>query len=109
MTLRQDLVIQQGATFQFKVQVVGGPASLSGGTARMQIRGLRSDVDPIVDLTDELTIDAPARIITITIPDEDTAVMDWVHPAPYDLELTVDGNVWRVMEGFATLSKEVTR
>lgn len=111
MTLRQDLTIQQGATFEFKVQVVGGPASLTGGTARMQVRPLALGTEVYLDLTTGagLTIDAPSRIITISVSDEDTALLDWMYPALYDLELTVGGMTWRVMEGTVTLSKEVTR
>jgi hypothetical protein len=111
VTERQNLVIQQGATFEFKVQVVGGPASLVGATAHMQARELKSSTDTILSLStdDGLTIDAPARIITISIPAEDTAALDWVYPVPYDLELTAEGKTWRVIEGTMTLSKEVTR
>lgn len=110
-TLIQDLVIQQGATFEFKVQVVGGPASLAGATAEMHIRELRSSANTLVALStgSGLTIDAPTRIITILVSAAQTELLGWSHPAPYDLELTAEGKTWRVMEGTATLSREVTR
>lgn len=104
----QDLVIQQGATFEFKVQVVGGPSSLAGGTARMTIRPNRAtEEEPLVVLIG-LAIDAPTRIITIAMTAAETAALNWVHPAAYDLELDAESKTWRVIEGTVKLSKEVT-
>lgn len=105
----QDLVIEQGKTFEFKVQIVGGPASLAGGEARMTIRPNRANRDdqPLVELTG-LAIDAPTRIITIAMTAEETADMDWIHPAAYDLELDAEGKTWPVIKGTVRVSREVT-
>lgn len=104
----QDLVIQQGATFEFKVQVVGGPSSLGDGVARMTIRPNRAtEEEPLVVLTG-LAIDVPTRIITIAMSAAQTAALDWVHPAAYDLELDAESKTWRVIEGTVRLTREVT-
>jgi hypothetical protein len=112
MTLQQDLVIQQGVTFEFIVEVTGGPASIAGFTAQMQIRPYKSSTTILADLTTAsggLVLDAPTRRITIAVDEAVTRAFDWTHPAVYDLELRGDSKEWRVMEGIVTLSREVTR
>lgn len=108
--LRQSLVIEQGATFKFVVSIIGGPASLSGHTARMQIRPYAGSPDLFAELTTEnggLTIDTGNRLITIEIDWEDTALFSWM-VAEYDLEIEGDDVVYRVMQGSVKLSREVT-
>lgn len=110
-TLTQDLVIQQGATFEFTVQISGGPADLTGFTAAMHIRDSKLDgAALLLDLStgDGLTLDTALRRILIEIPDMVTGALDWMHPAVYDLEMEGDGNTWRLMEGIVRLSREVT-
>lgn len=114
-TLNQDLEFQQGITFKFIVEVVGGPTSLIGCTAAMQVRPFRTSDEILVDLSTAidggLTIDDDARQITILIDEDETRLFDWNSPAVYDLELD-DGTPngpWRVMAGLVKLSREVTR
>lgn len=114
MTLVQDLTIQQGITFQFVVEVVGGPASLAGCTAQMQVRPFRTSDIVLIDLADGespsgLAIDVDTRRITINIDEADTRGLSWVVPAVYDLELRDDTTEWKVMRGLANLEREVTR
>lgn len=114
MTLVQDLTIQQGVTFEFTVEVVGGPASLVGCTAQMQIRPFRSSDIVLLDLIDGetptgLDIDTDTRRITINVDEADTEVLDWRLPAVYDLNLDDGTKEWKVMKGLANLERGVTR
>jgi hypothetical protein len=112
-TLQADLVIQQGVTFEFIVELVGGPVSISGFTAQMQVRPFKSSEEILLDLStdpgDGLTIDAGTRRITISIDEAVTRGLSWEHPAVYDLELRGEDKEWRVMQGIVTFSREVTR
>lgn len=110
-----NLVIEQGATFDpvftWKDQN-GLPINLTGFTARMQIRETVDSVAVLHELTTEnggLTLGGSAGTITVQISATDTAAFDF-EQAVYDLEVeAANGGVTRLLRGFATLSKEVTR
>lgn len=107
-----DIVIPQNGTFKVTVQVVGGPASMTGYTGEMKIR--KSKANPVV-LADvpggNFTVDATARTLTMQIPSAATALYDWTGTAVYDMYLVSPSGTerWRVAEGIARLSHTVTR
>lgn len=87
------------------------PVSLSGFTARMQIRvtaDATTTLDSLVSPTD-IVLDDTNHTITITISATDTAAYDFTD-AVYDLELVSGaGVVTRLLEGNVTVLSEVTR
>ena len=87
------------------------PISLTGYTARMQIRE-KIDSDVIIkELTTEnngFTIDAINNKITLTISATDTALFTF-GSAVYSLELVLAGVVTPFANGTITLVREVTR
>lgn len=120
-----ELIIEQGATFIFEVgwfDKDGNLRDLSAYDARMQVRKAHKSIDPILDasvsggeitLYDDLGVDGDEQInivveiddaITEAIVERDLGACVW------DLEL-VDGGgkVFRVLEGRALISPEVTR
>lgn len=111
-TLRLDLEVQQGATFQYVFGLTGGPAagSIEGFTARMQIRPFKTSDDILASWTSpgQITVDNVNKQLVIKVTDEATTLLDFGQ-AVYDLELEGNGDVWRVAEGVARLSREVTR
>jgi hypothetical protein len=110
-TTKNDITIPQAGTFVFVVDVVGGPDSLAGYTADMQIREVKASTDTLADLpTSYFTVDDVNRQVVLEIPDEDTAIYDWARPAVYDIYIEgPSGDRWRLIEGVAHLNKTVTR
>lgn len=89
------------------------PVSLSGYTARMQIRKKLKDTDVVLSLTTEnggLLLDDTNKTITIKMTSEQTASLDFTS-AVYDLELSnsIIGSTQRFAEGNIVLKPEVTR
>jgi hypothetical protein len=90
------------------------PVDLTGYTARMQVREKLKATDTILDLTTEnhgitITIDSEKTTLTVYADAETTAGIT-VSKGVYDLELIdTSGDVYRLMEGTVTVSKEVTR
>jgi hypothetical protein len=88
------------------------PVSLSGYTARMQIRKKLKDTDVILELTTSnggLVLDNTTKTITINITAEQTRLLNF-SAAVYDLELVDSlGTVNRFAQGNLILSQEVTR
>lgn len=88
------------------------PVSMSGFTARMQIRSSISSDTELVELTTEnggIAIDDTAKTITITITAAATTAFTWSRGV-YSLEL-IDGSgvVSQVAHGSVTALREVTR
>lgn len=88
------------------------PVSLSGCTARMQIRPSVSSATTLVSLTTAnsgVVLSNAAKTITLAITATATALLTFTK-AVYDLEI-IDGSgiVTRLLSGTVTLSKEVTR
>ena len=87
------------------------PVSLSGYTARMQIRA-KVDSDAVIHtLTTEnggIVLDNTAKTITIVMQDEVTQTFTF-KSAVYDLELISGGEVTQLVTGGLTLVREVTR
>lgn len=111
-TLKQDLTIQQGATFQFVFALTGPnlPADISAFTARMQIRPWRDSEELYADWAspDEIQVNNVNKQIVLSVDESATADMNFIY-GEYDLELEGNNTVWRIAEGVATMSREVTR
>lgn len=88
------------------------PKSLTGWTARMDIRDAIDDTTTLVSLTSaggDIVINTATAEIQITISATVTAGLDFTEGV-YDLELEDgSGNVTRLIEGKVAFVKEVTR
>jgi hypothetical protein len=111
-----DILIEKGATFQLSLlwkDGAGSPITLVGYTARMQVRQKHDSIDPAaLDLTTEnggITLGGAAG--TINVIAAATATDDITFKrGVYDLELVSGaGIVTRLIEGFVTVTPEVTR
>jgi tRNA threonylcarbamoyladenosine modification (KEOPS) complex Pcc1 subunit len=109
-----DILIEQGATFSesmvYKDQ--GVAINLTGYTARMQVRSTLESATTVVELTtanDRIALGGTAGTITLTISATDTAGLT-AGRGVYDLELVSgSGIVTRLLQGVATISRNVTR
>jgi hypothetical protein len=109
-----DLLIEQGATFELSIIWKDNndtPIDISGYSARMQIRKTY-DTDPVISLTSAsgggITLGGVAGTIDITIPATITDDIEILR-GRYDLELELSGVVTRLLQGVATISREVTK
>jgi len=90
------------------------PESLSGFTARMQIRATKESTTVLLELTtenDRITIDNTAKTIALLIDAVDTAALDFTEGV-YDLELVSGATpavVTKLLEGSIAVEEEVTR
>jgi hypothetical protein len=113
MAGRYDILILQGETFQKKItwkDSSGNEIDLTGYSAKMQIRTAVTGGTIIAELsTDNNKIVITGTLLTLTISATDTALMDFVSPAFFDLEITKDGVTKRLIQGIAKLSLEVTK
>lgn len=109
-----DILIEQGATFS---QVItykesGVAINLTGYTARMQVRATLEAATALIELTTangRITLGGSAGTITITISATDSAALT-AGRGVYDLELVSgSGIVTRLLQGVATISRNVTR
>jgi hypothetical protein len=114
-TVRYDITVQQGAKFELNVQARnddGTVKDLTGYTGRMQVRATVDAVAILMEASTALStivIDGPNGTVAVTVPADVTGAMTWTSGV-YDLEVsTGPTNVIRLVEGFASLSKEVTR
>jgi len=109
-----DLTIEQGATFSKLLtwkDSAGVAVDLTGYTARMQIREVKSNATSVISLVSptDITLGGVAGTILIKITSTITTAITWT-TAVYDLEL-IDGvgEVTRLVEGGVSVSFEVTR
>jgi len=116
--VRQNLVIEQGATFEFSINWMQSdettPVDLTGFTARMHVR---TDIDAaltLLELTTEnsrITLGGIAGTIKLSITATDTTALTFTEGV-YDLEL-IDtggsGTVTRLTYGGIENRPEVTR
>jgi hypothetical protein len=109
-----DLLIEQGATFS---QVItykdnGVAVNLQGFTARMQVRATLEAATALIELTTangRIALGGTAGTITLTISATDTEALTSGRGV-YDLELVSgSGIVTRLLQGVATISRNVTR
>lgn len=111
------VILNQINSLGFTAYTSGGvleynqPVSLSGYTARMQIRA-KVDSDAVIHtLTTEnggIVLDNTAKTITIVMQDEVTQTFTF-KSAVYDLELISGGEVTQLVTGGISLVREVTR
>jgi hypothetical protein len=111
-----NLTLYQGATWSREMTLKDGSGNvvdLSHYSARMTIRPTPID-SAIVQLTSSagggIVLAATSPNIVVTVSARQTAVMSFISPAYYDLELvSSDGiTVDRLLMGRVTLSREVT-
>jgi len=114
-TVRSDIVIQQGSLYELNVQAKnsdGTVKDLTGYSGKMQVRKTPSDSTVLLEASTangRITINGPGGVVMISVGADITAALDW-SVAYYDLEIsTTATNVLRLLQGYATLSKEVTR
>jgi len=109
-----DITIEQGATFQMSLtwkDSTNSPVNLSGYTARMQVRSNYEAEDTLVSLTSaagDIVLGGALGTIVITIAASVTQLLQ-IEEAVYDLELVNGLTVTRLIQGKATISREVTR
>lgn len=108
-----DLVIEQGATFSQRITYkvpAGTPVDLTGYTARLQLR--KTPSSPItLSLTTEnggITLGGAAGTIDLAVTATASAALA-ADVYVYDLELVNGSTVTRLLEGSATVSREVTK
>jgi aspartate-semialdehyde dehydrogenase len=109
-TARRDFDIPAGQTLEFVVDVVGGPANLTGYVGSMMIRELRSDAVPVATIPPAaITVNSGTRQVKVTIPSSETEDYTF-RRGVYDLIITgAGGDEWRLVEGRITTSMAVTR
>lgn len=113
-----NMLIEQGSTYRHNMQLRQGsetapPLDLTGCQFRLHIRSQVADAVPILALTTEnggiVVQDALQGSIQLHITAAATGAVDF-DSAVYDLEIvSAGGDVTRLVQGLATLSKEVTR
>jgi len=108
-----DIIIEQGVTFQLSLtwkDSTASPVNLTGYSARMQVRETYESEDTLVSLVSptDITLGGALGTILITIPAATTGLLSFVEGV-YDLELITGSNVTRLLQGKATISREVTR
>jgi hypothetical protein len=108
-----DITIEQGVTFLLNLtwkDSTGTPVNITGYSARMQVRETYDSEDTLVSLTSpgDITLGGALGTILITIQPAVTSALQFVEGV-YDLELISAGVVTRLLQGRATISREVTR
>lgn len=111
-----SLKVDQGGTFTKLVTWKTGdpalPVDLTGCTARMQVRASVEATAVLASLTTEnggITLGGVLGTVALRIEATATALYTWVQ-AVYDLEIVFgDGTVRRLLQGYVTVSPEVTR
>ena len=113
-TKRYDITVNQGASFKLNVQANnsdGTVMDLTGYTAHMQVRPTKESATVLMEATTSngtITINAPGGIVLINVGGDVTAPMTW-NTGYWDLKIqSSSSNILRIVEGYASLSKEVT-
>jgi hypothetical protein len=117
---RYDLTIEQGATFSRQVtwqNEDGTAVNLTGYSIAGKIRRKPSDTQPLISFTCTVT-NASSGIFTFSLTATQTASLPValsqtaekeLLECVYDIEATVSSTIYRVLEGIAYISPEVTR
>ena len=109
-----DITIEQGATFTLSLtwkDSTDAPVNITGYTARMQVRENYEAESTLVSLTSsggDIVLGGALGTIAITIAASVTQLLQ-LDEAVYDLELVNGATVTRLLQGKATVSREVTR
>ena len=113
MTLRYHLRINQGETFQLAIPVLdanGAPVSLSGMTARGQIRSHAADATVLHEWTLlNAGLAFSSNNVVLKVPAATSSAWTF-RTAQYDVELVdTDGSVTRLVDGHVIVHPEITR
>jgi hypothetical protein len=115
---KRDIVVEQGATWRLGVTWMNPdgvtPIDLTGAHARMQIRRAPGDDVALVSISDvssadgSIVIDAGTGHLSLVISPAATERLA-LRCAAYDLVLELaNGEVYRILEGAANISRSVT-
>jgi len=110
MATLHDLEIPVGQVVDFVVDVVGGPADLTGYVGSMMIRELRTDAVPVATVSPgAIVVNPNTRQVSVRIPSSETETYDF-RRGVYDLIITGPAeDEWRLIEGRVVNSLAVTR
>lgn len=110
MATLHDLEIPVGQVVDFVVDVIGGPADLTGYVASMMIRELRTDAAPVATVSPgAFTVNPVTRQVSVRIPSAETETYAF-RRGVYDLIITgPTADEWRLIEGRVVSSLAVTR
>ena len=108
------ITIEQGATFNRVLTLTdsdGNLINLTGYSARMTIRRANDFETVLIELTTvnaRIALGGAAGTVTLSISDSDTAALE-AEVGVYDLEIeSAGGTVTRLIQGTATIDREVT-
>jgi len=117
---KYDFTIEQGATFSRQItwqNEDGTAVNLTGYTVAGKIKRKVTDAQPLISFTCTVT-NAASGIFTFSLTAAQTATLP-INPSQkadrellycsYDIEATTGGTVYRILEGVAKISPEVTR
>lgn len=111
---RYDIKVEAGANFQLVIDVseTGTAQPLIGASARMEVRQYREASSPVLlgadSTSGSIVLNTGASQVQIDIPYTDLEAITW-DTAWYDVELTRAGKRWRLIEGRALASPQVTQ
>lgn len=110
-----NLSIQQGATFNLQLAVYnddGTLTNLTGYSAAMKIKYHAGHPDTLASWSSgggQFILNGAAGTIDFSVSDTETAALDWLGLAHYDLLLTsAGGEVTRLAEGIVELARSIT-
>jgi hypothetical protein len=116
MSVRPNIVVEQGATFTLNATwqaADGTPVDLTGYSARMQARQTYASTTAVLNLTNaggNITLGGTAGTVVVTVSATATAALTAPWSGVYDLELaSAGGVVTRLLEGSLRVTPEVTR
>jgi hypothetical protein len=114
MAVQKNFEVDQNTTFTFVVEYKdsnGNPISLTGASAKLQVRDTKGGAKLAVSLTSPsggITIDAALGKLTVKMTPTQTSKL-FYPKSEYDLMLTDSNfNKTKLLEGFITLSRSVT-
>ena len=108
MSIKTNLIIDQGANFVYKINLidqVGNPFDISGYSANAQIRKTYTST---TYNTIDVDVAGSNGILTLSMTAEATANLT-SNRYVYDLEISNNNIVSRIAEGFVTVNPGVTR
>jgi hypothetical protein len=109
MATKANLVIDQGSTFSTDLTLIdenGDPLILSGYTANSQIR--RWYTSSNVSASFSTFINVESGVISLTLTANQTSNLVFGRYV-YDVEITNDSQVSRIIEGIVSVTPQVTR
>ena len=104
---RQDIRVEQGSTFELVVEARkdGALLNITGYSGSMQVRPTKASATILATAT--VTLDTVNSLVIVTIPASTTGTYTWTD-GYYDVKIDNGTTVYRIAEGYASLSKAVT-